>query len=176
MVYRHVHGSDRRPPLTFLTSTTTLIIGIGKQKYISTHATKEPQTCGLKLDNMAEHPTAQERIDRKRRADRRAQETAQREEEEDGAYDEETEKKANDDVFHNYTPPRRLLFFELITVILLMILLLFPPHGFSAISMKGTDTVGLLRRFSSLPSSTELMNRQLFGRHMYIMARRSSRW
>jgi hypothetical protein len=49
--------------------------------------------------------------------------------------------------FHNYKPPLRLLACELISIILLTILLLFEPNGFSAISMKGTDTVGLLSMF-----------------------------
>ena len=56
------------------------------------------------------------------------------------------------DEFHNYKPPRRLLLLELIVIILLIILLLFEPNGFSAISMKGTDTVGLLSTSFNLPT------------------------
>ena len=56
----------------------------------------------------------------------------------------ETSEVTDADEFHNYKPPRRLLLLELIVIILLIILLLFEPNGFSAISMKGTDTVGLL--------------------------------
>lgn len=47
-------------------------------------------------------------------------------------------------LFHNYKPPRRLLALEIIVIILLIMLLLINPNGFTAISMKGTDTVGLL--------------------------------
>jgi len=46
--------------------------------------------------------------------------------------------------FHNYEPPKRLIFLEATVIILLIILLLFNPSGFTAISMTGTDTVGLL--------------------------------
>jgi hypothetical protein len=46
--------------------------------------------------------------------------------------------------FHNYKPARRLIILEAIVIALLVILLLFQPNGFSAISIKGTDTVGLL--------------------------------
>jgi hypothetical protein len=49
-----------------------------------------------------------------------------------------------EDRFDNYQPPRRLLALEFVVIILLVILLLFNPNGFTAISMKGTDTVGLL--------------------------------
>ena len=55
-----------------------------------------------------------------------------------------TVEEIDTDEFHNYKPPRRLLLLELVVIILLIILLLFEPNGFSAISMKGTDTVGLL--------------------------------
>jgi hypothetical protein len=50
----------------------------------------------------------------------------------------------NDPEFHNYKPPRRLLALEIIVIILLIMLLLINPNGLTAISMKGTDTVGLL--------------------------------
>jgi len=53
-------------------------------------------------------------------------------------------------LFHNYRPPRRLLALEIIVIILLIMLLLINPNGFTAISMKGTDTVGLL----SMPPSS----------------------
>jgi hypothetical protein len=62
----------------------------------------------------------------------------------------DTKGEAEGGEFHNYKPPRRLLALEIIVIILLTMLLLINPNGFTAISTKGTDTVGLL---SMSPSS-----------------------
>jgi hypothetical protein len=64
--------------------------------------------------------------------------------------DNEGKEEAQQRKFHNYKPPRRLLALEIIVIILLVMLLLINPNGFTAISMRGTDTVGLL---SMSPSS-----------------------
>jgi hypothetical protein len=68
----------------------------------------------------------------------------------DDGFDESGEIKDNTKLFPNYKPPRRLLALEIIVIILLVMLLLINPNGFTAISLKGTDTVGLL---SMSPSS-----------------------
>ena len=65
--------------------------------------------------------------------------------------DDEGGKKAQERKFHNYEPPRRLLALEIIVIILIIMLLFFNPTGFTAISMKGTDTVGLLSAFPFVP-------------------------
>jgi hypothetical protein len=67
---------------------------------------------------------------------------------EDG-YKESGEIKDDTKLFPNYKPPRRLLALEIIVIILLVMLLLINPNGFTAISMKGTDTVGLLSMYPS---------------------------
>ena len=64
----------------------------------------------------------------------------------DDQEDEDERETSNQDSFHNYKPPLRLIMLELTAIILLIILLLFKPNGFSAISMKGADTVGLLSK------------------------------
>ena len=102
---------------------------------------------GLK-DIMARNPTGQQ-LEREAEAkEARLQEEQQRynsgDSEDNASRDRTASVKTNPDKFHNYKPPRRLLALEIIVIILLIILLLFEPSGFSAISMKGTDTVGLL--------------------------------
>jgi hypothetical protein len=69
----------------------------------------------------------------------------------DDGFDEPGGIKKNTRLFHNYKPPRRLLALEIIVIILLVLLLLINPNGFTAICMKGTDTVGLLSSSCPLP-------------------------
>ena len=92
---------------------------------------------------MARNPTKQEReLAEAEEARQRAEQGINNAGNGEGGASEDTEKKRGE--FHNYKPPRRLIALEIIVIILLIILLLFEPSGFSAISMKGTDTVGLL--------------------------------
>ena len=64
----------------------------------------------------------------------------------DDQEDEDERETSNQDSFHNYKPPLRLIILELTAIILLTNVLFFKPNGFSAISMKGADTVGLLSK------------------------------
>ena len=92
---------------------------------------------------MTRNPTKQEReLAEAEEARRLAEQATNNAGDGEGDASKDTEKKTGD--FHNYKPPRRLLALEIIVIILLIILLLFEPSGFSAISMKGTATVGLL--------------------------------
>jgi len=99
-------------------------------------------------DIMAKNPTRQQLQREAEAKEARQQEEQQRynsgDSEDNASGDRTASAKTNPDEFHNYKPPRRLLALEIIVIILLIMLLLINPNGFTAISMKGTDTVGLL--------------------------------
>jgi len=113
---------------------------------------------------MARSPTGQRKHDRAMEAEEEADRLERervRQERDAG----EREWDLDKDGFHNYGPPRRLIFLELVAIILLTILLLFQPTGFSAISMKGTDTVGLLSkppvRMGKIPNDQVVVQEEL---------------
>jgi hypothetical protein len=153
----------RSPPAShLLLLPTTLIIGIQK-----VHINTRKSNCDrltVPCDNMDLGPSKAEKerrgmIDRAEEVNNRAgkeREKARREGIAQGIAQEamqtgEEVGGLNDAEFHNFKPPRRLLALEIIIIILFIMLLLINPNGFTAISMKGTDTVGLLSTSLPLP-------------------------